>query len=210
MTHPNWTFMIFFRVLGGALLLAFLAGLFLLMRPPVRLSVPAVLPIGSAFDDNPQIPVQEFKSKFETGVRLMEQHETSAVRYRKVERWVGWASFGLTALITLFAGFAGRVLPANATAAQAADAIAGAQGTGERGARSVDRFVMAVGILAALASIGTGLSSKLSVDADRHAQAAQGLSAALSGARRDWYNGKTPEDALRVIEKLDAEVLKNQ
>src|SRR5436309_2654028 len=78
----------------------------------------------------------------------------------------------------------------------------------DAGARKVSGFVSVIGLLAALASVLTGLSSKLNSGWESEHQAALSLSQTLSTARRDWYNGKSKDDALRVIERLDAELIK--
>lgn len=209
-----------FRLLGSLLIAVWIIWIVVLLRSSPAPPAPAVLPIGSAFDDNPQIPVAEFKQKFATGVRVMNEEHTNALKNRSLSLWAEWLSFGLTSLITLIAGATGKTLqapeksgepvarePAGEAQRLESPAISGGVRP-RRGHRS--RAMVLVGFLAALASVSTGFSSRLKSASEEFSAASQEINSVLSTSRRDWYNGKNKEDALRVIEKLDAILLKQR
>jgi hypothetical protein len=199
------------RLVGTGALIILGMWMFAALRNPSPNGFPAVLPLGSAFDDNPQIPVEEFKTKFHAGEALIKKHQSLSERYDFGHSLVEWISFGLTAIITITAGFLGRLSPADKDPVGTARALIAEAEKGNTPGKpgNAKRSVALLGVLGALVSVCIGLSTKLNTETSVHRQAALDLTSTLASARRDWYSGKTKEDAARVIEKLDTELVKH-
>jgi hypothetical protein len=182
-----------------------------------QINVPTPLPIGSAFDGNEQIPIEEFKSKYKSGTDLLNSHKSKARIFRVLYDVTDWLSFGLTSIITLIVGYAGRVMTSQADSLSTAAELIKTEAGGDK---STDRnptlnrtkrkvSVSVLGILAALASISIVLSNRFQAQAESNVQVAVELHSILSKSRTEWFNAKTPEEAQKALNELEIEILKH-
>ena len=95
---------------GGVLLLIVLAGwIGLTLFGPFgeRRVAPRVLPVGSAFEGNVQLPREEIDRQFTAAANRMNTKYERSETYRTWSEIIDWVSFLCTALITLLAGYFG-------------------------------------------------------------------------------------------------------
>jgi len=172
-------------------------------------------PIPSAFDEDPEIPSEEFRAKFNRAVTLLDAYRVAYQRLRKAQQFADWIAFTLTSLITVLAGYLGRGRlfqagaplppPSNTTGRdETMPAVATVEHSPLQASRRSKRLVAFIGVMAALASTSTGLSNRLDAQAEKRWKQAADLTQNLSSIRIEWYNGKSKEDALRVLGKLDS------
>lgn len=170
--------------------------------------------IPSAFDEDPEIPSEEFRAKFNRAVTLLDTYRVAYQRLRKAQQFADWIAFTLTSLITVLAGYLGRgrlfqagapLPPSNTTGGdETMPAVATVEHSPLQASRRFKRLVAFIGVMAALASTSTGLSNRLDAQAEKRWKQAADLTQNLSSIRIEWYNGKNKEDALRVLGKLDS------
>jgi hypothetical protein len=125
--------------------------------------------------------------------------------YQWWSRVVDWIGFGLTSMITLVAGVPGRSLrPGEDPTSLVKEAV------GTDSTQSSRRWVTTVGVIAALASVMIGLSSKLQAESQRAMDQGEKGRALISTSQKDYFSAATPEAALQVANNLDAETRKNE
>jgi hypothetical protein len=204
-----------FKILGTLFLILLVLLVISDLSSSRRIELPSPLPIGSAFDGNAQIPVEEFKAKYQHGMDLLNNHKASALTYKTLHNITDWAGFGLTSLITLIVGFSGKVIQnQNDPLPLAADIVREAQEEKKRGRKSKAKkkyFRLAInylGILAALASVSIALSNRFQAQVESNVKNAMELNTMLSKARTAWFNAKTVEDAQQALNELETEILK--
>ena len=187
--------------------------------------IPALPPIGNAFEGVVGLAPDEIRAELDKAKASLESHHELARSYCKWSEIVSWIGFGITSLISVIAGFLGMA-PSSSTEAKAVvehlreeeeerTKVAGIHASstkaaeGNRTSRLSPRLmIVGVAVLAALASMVTGIANKLSSDADRHQKAALGLHEAYSIARKDLFNATTAVDARRALDQLGAAVLR--
>ena len=94
---------------GSAFLALLIVWIVVELNHQQELNLPTPLPLGSSFEGNAQIPLGEFKSKYQDGMTLLYTDKEAAQTYQKLHEIADWISFGLTSLITLIVGAAGKV-----------------------------------------------------------------------------------------------------
>ena len=212
---PFKTFSIFIAI-GISLLLVLLIWIALSFRTREVVLLPEPLPLGNAFEGNEQVPIEEFKSKYQSGIDQLNNRKASAIRYKKIHNAFDWLGFGLTSVLTLLLGYFGKVTanPNDSIAAtgEVLKERAAEDATKKRKRKNKPGFfkltIIHLGILAALASVSIALSNRLQAQVEQNVSSAMELNSALSKARAGWFNAKTPEDAQQVLSQLESDLLK--
>lgn len=185
-------------VLGIALLCTLVAWIGVSIPHGVSTDSLAINAIPSAFDENPTIPSEEFRTKFNDGVVTLTSYRTAYQTLRREQQIADWSAFGLTSLITLLAGYLGiGKLPHEVTT------DAGLARGVPRKTKGTATLLTVIGVMAALASTSTGVSNRLEALAEKRWKQAVDLNEHLSEIRIEWYSAKTKEDAFRILGKLD-------
>jgi hypothetical protein len=213
--NPFKTFSIFIAI-GISLLLMLLIWIALSLRTRDVVLLPEPLPLGNAFEGNEQIPIEEFKSQYQSGIDQLNSHKASAIRYKKIHNVLDWLGFGLTSVLTLLVGYLGKVTPnPNDSIALTGEVLkerSAENASKKRKRKSKSGFfkltITYLGVLAALASISIALSNRLQAQVEKNVSGAMELNSALSKARAGWFNAKTPEDAQQVLSQLESDLLK--
>ena len=122
--------------------------------------------------------------------------------YQWLSRVTDWVGFGLTSMITVVAGVLGRSLRPGEDPTAAVKEVVGADST-----QSSRRWVTVVGVIAALASVMIGLSSKLQAESQRAMDQGEGKGADLD-VTESLFQRSNLEAALEVANNLDAETRK--
>jgi len=146
---------------------------------------------------------KEMEAAVEHAKQVMYAKYRGAHLYQWSSRVIDWIGFGLTSMITLVAGVLGRSLRPGEDPIAATKETVGTDST-----QSSRRWVTAVGVLAALASVMIGLSSKLQAESQRVMDQAEKVKAMISASRKDYFSAPTPQAALDVANNLDAETRK--
>jgi hypothetical protein len=106
--NPFKTFSILIAI-GISLLLVLLIWIALSFRTHEVVVLPEPLPLGNAFEGNDQVPIEEFKSQYQSGIDQLNNRKASAIRYKKIHNALDWLGFGLTSVLTLVIGYFGKV-----------------------------------------------------------------------------------------------------
>lgn len=177
--------------------------------------IPTPLPIGSAFDGNAMLPVEEFKQRFDQGRELLRVLQGKAQRWRQIATAADWSAFIMTSVVAVVAGYFG-VAAAPDEAGLAAVRAAGAEPAGEPGAttrriqpkeRRRRRILRWIGVLAAFASVLIALSAKAAAARAEIVKSAIELSDGLARNRKAWFDAKTAEEATLVLGELEKTIL---
>ena len=151
------------------------------------------------------LPTREMEDALDRAKQAMYARHRGAHAFAWSSRIVDWIGFGLTSAITLIAGALGRVMrPGDDPAAAAHEALASGTTSSSR------RWVTIVGVIAALASVMIGLSSRLQSESQREMDQAEKLRLLIVTARKDFINASTPEQAETIVSNFEAETRKNE
>jgi hypothetical protein len=201
----RWSARYFLWVLGGILFLAL--GIWIiatLATEPLVTSLPEVPGLGRGGEVS-GLPSGEMEAALERAKQTMYAAFRGAHRSAWTSRLVDWIGFGLTSAITVIAGALGRNPHPGDDPADAAR-----QALETNSTRAARRWVNAVGVIAALASVMIGLSSRLQADSQRSLDQAEKLRVVIATARKDFLNAQNSEDAQAIVTNLDAETRKNE
>jgi hypothetical protein len=180
------------------------------LRSERRVDIPTPLPIGSAFEGNEQVPVEEFKAKYQNGIALLDKRKASVSNYKGLHSIADWLGVFLTSAITLIVGLAGRV-PSEKGAIAMAEELA--RDAGQKQAikgRYLKVAVNCLGLLAALASISIVLSNRCEAQMRSNVESAVELNSVLSKARSSWFSAKDADEAQQVLGQLESDLIKRQ
>ena len=147
---------------GGLLLTALGVWIIVtLVSEPLAPRLPQIPGLGRGVEMK-GLPGHEMETALERAKQAMYARYRGAHRYAWASRVVDWIGFGLTSAITLIAGMLGRgPRPGEDPAAAAREALE-AEPT-----RASRRWVNTVGVIAAMASVMIGLSSRLQSESRR-------------------------------------------
>jgi hypothetical protein len=173
---------------------------------------PAILGFGDAFNTSLKIPVEKFTAAIDAAQQTMAQKNHNGNWLYLGQNVADWISFGCTALITLIAGYYGRTTTlgnpaatANVTSGQPADPATTANPAATIAPRQPARnIVPMIGVVAALASVCTGLSSKLGADAQNDYKRADQIRALINSSRKELQEPTTTSDrAAQILSELE-------
>lgn len=171
-----------------------------IVRHQPQLDLLYIQPMGSAFDEDPQIPSAEFRAKYNRATRLLSTYRSSLETSQKQRHWASWAAFALTSFITVLAGYLGLDQAADSKTDKKDARLASPP---LQTSRRRKRVTALMGVMAALASSSTALSNRLELQEERQWKLATDLNSGLSALRVEWFKAKTKEEALIVIGRLD-------
>jgi hypothetical protein len=181
---------------GGVLLLIVLVawiGLTVFGPFGERRAAPRVLPVGSAFEGNVQLPRKEIDRQFTAAASRMNTKYDSSETYRTWSEVIDWVSFLCTALITLLAGYFG--IQAQSGSPPDIKAIAAGRSAG---------FARTVGLLAALAAVSTGAGARIKTYSEESYKKATEMRDSLTGLRKNVLEAKDAESARAVLDSVAA------
>ncbi|MBN9662247.1 MAG: hypothetical protein J0H49_28880 [Acidobacteria bacterium] len=190
----------FLRLIGFALLAGLAIWIGASVMHGVGREAPRLLDDSHAFEGNAQLPAAEIQKQ------LTEARERMDARYQYSQwtRYAGmagdWLAFLLTAVITLIAGYHGRVLAVGAPdPAKIADLVKDQSA----------RFTRTVGLVAAAAAICTALSAKAKDVSDGFYNDASAIQAAAMNARRDLVKASDASSAQDILDQLKQNLAKH-
>jgi hypothetical protein len=155
--------------------------------------------------EGPGSGAKEMEAAVDHAKQVMYAKYPGAHFHQWSSRVTDWVGFGLTPMITVVAGVLGRSLrPGEDRIAAVKEAV------GTDSTQSSRRWVMTVGIGAALASVMIGLSSKLQAESQRAMDQGEKVRALISTSQKEYFGAATPEAALQVANNLDAETRNNE
>ena len=196
-------------LLGGVLLTA-LAGWILFTvttNSVVAPSLPARgLGIRGILDD--EMPVKQMESSLQVAHDVVNHNYLWAHRFSWGSRVCDWIGFGLTSLITIFAGIQGKSLRAD-------DGSIGASGSTtavtdhvkprrKRGRPAT--WVRIIGGIAALSAMSIALSTRLNADYARKIENAEQLLTVADAARVHFVDATSPAEGHQVMNDLKKEI----
>jgi hypothetical protein len=189
-----------FRLLGFALLAGLAVWIIVAIALGSKRTAPRILEDTHAFEGNTQLPTAEIQKQLASARQRMEQRYS----YSQSARYIGtagdWLAFLLTALITLLAGFHGRMLAVTApSAANIADLVKGESA----------RFTRTVGLVAASAAICTALSAKAKDVSEGFYNDAVAIQTAAMTARKDLVQAPDASAAQDILDQLKQTVAKH-
>ena len=182
---------------GGVLLLIVLAGwigLTLFGTFGERRVAPRVLPVGSAFEGNVQLPREEIDRQFTAAANRMNTKYERSETYRTWSEVIDWASFLCTALITLLAGYFG-IQAQSGSSQPDVKAITAGRSAG---------FARTVGLLAALAAVSTGAGARVKTYSEESYKKATEMRDSLTGLRKNVLEAKDADSARAVLDSVAA------
>jgi len=176
---------------------------------------PATLGFGDAFNTTLKISVEKFTAAIDAAQQTMARKNHDGNWLYLGQNVADWISFGCTALITLIAGYYGRTTTlgnpvigpatANATSGPPADPPAAPNPAATVAPRQPARnIVPTIGVVAALASVCTGLSSKLGANAQNDYKRADQIRALINSSRKELQDPATTSDrAAQILSDLE-------
>jgi hypothetical protein len=183
--------------LGGSVVGLALIGLVLFTLWTSRAFQPSpdVLGIANEFEGNLQLPEQTIRPHFEHARERMLRVNTDGTRWQLVGNFAGWFAFLITSSVTLIMGYFGvrytnnppNIPPASLPATNGLPA----------------RVARAVGLLAALAAVVTGIVNIANAQAQQSYRKSDDIRAAINTDRVKLLNAKTREEAEAVLDELD-------
>ncbi len=162
------------------------------LRRPQQFQARQVLRVGANFAASVSTYVDTFDKLIDQSNGRIEELNSSAAKQNKFKNVLSWLSISLTVLVTLLAAIGGVNPQENRT---------------EPGAKR-SRLVVAIAIIAALASGSQLFTDKLDKDTKANVSAAIELSNTTGLSRVAFLRAKGPEDAAKVISDLQQALLK--
>jgi hypothetical protein len=190
----------FLRILGFTLLAALLGWIVVWYTHGEARHTPLLLEEAHAFNGNAQLPEAEIRKQLSAARSQMDRRYNDSNWTKEMGTGGDWLAFLLTALITLIAGYHGRVLPASASGeAAVAELVKG---------RS-ERFTRTVGLIAAAAAICTALSAKAKDASDVNYKDAVAIQTAAMNARKALITAPDASSAQDILDQLHQAVEKH-
>lgn len=156
----------------------------------------------------PEMPVADFEATVKSAKHAMNTQYESANRMRWYSHAVDWLGFAFTSIITILVGMSGRVL----SSGQDPSALLKAESVGNE-VHTTKWILRTVGILAALASVLTGVSSRLQATSQTAQERGDKMHAFIVASRqkfREAVISGVVEEARKVIDDLGADINRNQ
>jgi hypothetical protein len=147
----------------------------------------------------------EMQAAVEHAKQVMYGKYRTAHVYQWFSRMSDWIGFGLTSMITVLAGMLGHSLRPGEDPVDEVKTLAGTDAKNPS-----RRWVMTVGIGAALASVMIGVSSKLQAESQKEMDQGEKVRTLVSAARKDFIAAANAEVAIEVANNLDAETRKSE
>jgi hypothetical protein len=176
-------------------------GYFLVHSQTVEIATP--LPIGNSFNGNEQIPVAEFKSKYNEGTALLSNLKTNIHTFRLLSTTSEWVSFILTSIISILLGIQGKLFQPDKPITGATKLL---ENPGDKYKQTNRRLMVIASLCSILIAFNSICKSKTETDLKN----AQDLSEVLYKSRAGWFNAKTPAEATTVLQELDKFLINDQ
>jgi hypothetical protein len=151
----------------------------------------------------PDMPVQAMEAAMAKAKEAMQGRYRAAHGYHWGNRVCDWIGFGLTSIITIVIGATGRVLRPGEDPLEVAKQEA-ASGT----LQQERQRMRVVGVVAALATVMIGVSSRLQSESQRALEQGEKVQEVMATARKDFNDAANPAEAEKVIDNLEAEIAK--
>lgn len=174
---------------------------FSLTSTSIKISEP--LPIGNSFDGNEQVPIKEFKEKYQSGVQILSHLKNNIHVYKVLSSFSEWITFLLTAIITIFIGIQGKIFQTTSGLDNAEKIITF---DSEKYSKTNRRLMIVAALCSVLVAFNGICKSKL----ESSVKNATELNTALYKSRANWFNAKTPEEASSALKDLDEYLITNQ
>ncbi len=182
------------KLLGFALLITLAAWIGLSVSGQLagpRLA-PRILPVGSAFEGSVQLPKEDIDREFNAASARMDKTYQRSEAYRTASEIVDWCSFLCTALITLLAGYFGVQMQSAGSTPDVKTIVAG---------RSAG-FARTVGLLAGLAAVMTGASSRAKTYSEESYKSATEMRDTLATLRKNILDAKDAPTARSFLDSV--------
>jgi hypothetical protein len=166
-------------------------------------SIPPLIGDNHQFVGNSELRAEVIAANFEKGRAQMVTSFRRGNRFAAGARFADWAAFGITAAITLLAGYLGMPVPAAMDQNQP-PAIPANDSKNKR----VRRFATLVGSLAALASIATATSGKLASTSKDWSERGDKIRLAIANFEKEVKEADSAGAARRVLDDFNAQLLR--
>jgi hypothetical protein len=154
---------------------------------------------------DPTMPNKAWEDALADATAVMKAKYQRSHTYRWCSRFADWIGFLLTAAITVVVGSTGQVLQGAAPVPPGPVP----PGTVPPAAAALGRrWVHRIGVMAALASVMIGVTSRVAAVSQERLDQAEKVSEAITKSHVDWAGAATPADGQKVVDYLISETAK--